>query len=111
MTDEPLDAIVIESPDAAEAAHASASRSTGEGPTWRQWVDDPWIVLATLFFVTAALGLPLLWVSRAFSPTAKVFWTVAVVLWTALILVLFVLLMWWCYQQIQQALVTASLAL
>jgi hypothetical protein len=40
-----------------------------------------------------------------------VFWTVAVVLWTALILVLFVLLMWWCYQQIQQALVTASLAL
>ena len=40
--------------------------SAGLAPraTWRDLVDHPWLLLATLFFVTAALGLPLLWISR-----------------------------------------------
>ena len=115
-SDEPLDAIVTEGADAAtHPAGASpadtASPATGQDATWRQWIDDPWILLGTLFFITAALGLPLLWMSRGFSLRAKIFWTVAVVAWTALILALFGLLMWWCYQQIQRAFVVAHAAL
>lgn len=111
-SDEPLDAIVVEGADTAthpaDALPGATTRAAKSGgTTWRQWIDDPWILLGTLFFVTAALGLPLLWMSRAFSLRGKIFWTVAVTAWTVLILALFGLLMWWCYRQIQQALSVA----
>jgi hypothetical protein len=111
MSDEPLDAIVVETPNAAANTSAeSLGPAPGATSTWRQWIDDPWMLLGTLFFITAALGLPLLWMSKAFSVRAKVFWSLAVVAWTALILALFGLVMWWCYQQIQQALLVTELA-
>lgn len=57
-----------------------------------------------LFFVTAALGLPLLWMSRGFSRGWKIVLTVLVLAWTALILWVFWLIMVWCYTQIADAL-------
>lgn len=107
MSDEPLDAIVVDAADAVPSATDTPASAPQPTSTWRQWIDDPWVLLATLFFVTAALGLPLLWMSRAFSRRAKLFWTLAVLVWTALILALFGLLMWWCYRQIRQALLIA----
>ena len=50
---------------------------------WRQFVDNPWAVLAILFLVTGVLGLPLLWMSRGFSPLMKVVWSVIVTIYTA----------------------------
>jgi hypothetical protein len=73
---------------------------------WRRAVDNPWLMVAMLFFVTAALGLPLLWISRGFSTLAKIVLTVAVLAWTALILWLFWLVMVWCYVRIADALWT-----
>jgi len=70
-------------------------------PQWRELVDNPWLMLAMLFFVTAALGLPLLWISRAFSPFWKVVVTIAVLLWTALVLWVFYLIMAWCWSQLR----------
>jgi hypothetical protein len=67
---------------------------------WRQVVDNPWLMIAMLFLVTAALGLPLLWISRGFSPLAKVLLTVAVLIWTALVLWVFYLIMAWCLPRI-----------
>jgi hypothetical protein len=64
-------------------------------PSWRQAVDNPWLMLFTLFFVTAALGLPFLWMSRGFSTLGKIAVTIAVLAWTALILWLFWLVMAW----------------
>lgn len=104
MLDEPLDAILVEDRVTEGGQPPTPGGSSQQASTWRQWIDDPWILLGTLFFVTAALGLPLLWMSRAFSTRGKVLWTVAVLVWTALILLLFGLLMWWCYYQITQAL-------
>lgn len=66
--------------------------------------DRPWIILVILFGVTAALGLPLLWYSRSFSRPAKVTWSVVVILYTALVLWLFFLLMRWSYQRIEPVL-------
>jgi hypothetical protein len=54
--------------------------------------------------VTAALGLPLLWISRGFSRWSKVVLTFAVLAWTALVLWVFFLIMAWCWGQISQAL-------
>lgn len=93
--DEPLDAAVVEAP-------TSPAEPLPAG--WRQAVDNPWLVLGMLFFVTAALGLPVLWISRGFSPLWKVVLTIAVLAWTVLILWLFWLVMLWCYNRIADAL-------
>ena len=78
-------------PYAAEPADSPASGP----PAWRQLLDNPWLMLAMLFFVTAALGLPFLWMSRGFSTFWKVVLTFVVLAWTALILWLFWLVMAW----------------
>jgi hypothetical protein len=78
----------------------SGTRAGGK----RSPVDNPWVVLTCLFLATGALGIPLLWVSRAFRTPAKVMLSVVVTLYTAFILWLFWLVMMWCYHR-----VTASL--
>ena len=70
----------------------------------RKAMDNPWLVLALLFFVTLFLGLPVLWYSRAFSRTSKLVWTALVLLWSAVVCAVFVWVMWWCYVQIVHAL-------
>jgi hypothetical protein len=54
-------------------------------------------MLVMLFLVTAAFGIPFLWLSRGFSTTAKVVLTIVVLLYTALILWAFTVFMiyWW----------------
>ena len=59
----------------------------------RELVDSPWLVLGMLFFVTLFLGLPVLWLSRGFSPLSKVLWTVLLLVWTCVVFWLFYLLM------------------
>jgi hypothetical protein len=66
-------------------------------PAWRRALDNPWLMLVMLFCVTAAFGIPFLWLSRAFSTTAKSVLTVVVLLYTVLILWAGVAFMtyWW----------------
>jgi hypothetical protein len=71
---------------------------------WRVIIDTPWLMILTLFFVTAALGLPFLWMSRGFSALSKALLTIAVLLWTALVLWLFYLVMAWCIPRIMDGL-------
>jgi hypothetical protein len=92
MEDKPLQAEVLTLP-----AYAPVSRS----PWWREVVDNRWLMVAMLFFVTAALGLPLLWISRAFSTRAKITLTLAVLAWTALVFWVFFLIMAWCWSQLR----------
>ena len=95
MPETPVDATLEES-----APDPSVRRSPG----WREMLDNPWIMLAMLFFVTAALGLPFLWMSRGFSKPMKVLLTIVVLAWTALILWGFWLVMVWSYTRIADAL-------
>ena len=69
-------------------------------PSWREAIDNPRLMIAVLFFVTAATGLPFLWMSRGFSLTAKIVLTILVLLWTALVLWAFYLVMAWCIPRI-----------
>jgi hypothetical protein len=93
MEETPLDATVEEPAE-------NLPRPTG----WRDAVDNPWLMLAMLFFVSLFLGLPLLWISRGFSTAWKVVVTIAVLVWTAVVLWIFWLIMVWCYGQIAPAL-------
>jgi len=95
MSHEPVDAPLIESPPPAPAPRAQS---------WRDIIDNPWLMLAMLFLVTAALGLPFLWISRGFSTASKIILTIAVLAWTALVLWLFWLVMVWSYTRIVDAL-------
>lgn len=58
------------------------------------------VVLGVLFLVTGALGLPLLWVNRRFSPIERVIWTVAVSTYTLLLIGFTLAVIRWAYQQI-----------
>ena len=50
---------------------APSAPPTDVPPIWRRALDNPWFMLVMLFFVTAALGIPFLWMSRGFSTLAK----------------------------------------
>ncbi len=95
------------SDDIAEAALVETLPAEPSQPQrvrgWKQF-DNPYLILGALFFVTAAPGLPMLWVSKKFTPLMKVVWSVVVVLYTALILYLFYLCCMWSWGQISDAL-------
>ena len=83
---------------------APTSETADVPPIWRRALDNPWFMLVMLFFVTAALGIPFLWMSRGFSTLAKVVLTLLVLFWTAFIFWLFWLVMVWSYSQVADAL-------
>ena len=61
------------------------------------WSENVWVVLAMLFFVLGPLALPMLWRSRCFSPTWKL-------ILTAVMLVVTVVMLWWMWHTVQEAL-------
>ena len=62
--------------------------------------DKPWAIVLLLFCVTGALGLPLVWYSGSISRLNKLFLTVVVAFYTALLLGGFAAVMTWVVQQI-----------
>src|SRR6478752_582559 len=92
MQDNPVNAEVVNVPAGAAVFRPS---------WWQEVVDNQWLMIGMLFFVTAALGLPLLWISRGFSTWAKVVLTIAVLAWTALVFWVFFLIMAWCWSQLR----------
>ena len=60
-------------------------------------LDNPWIVLALLFFVFAGIGIPLIWMSKAFSTWLKVVLTIVVTLYTGILLWIVWLILLWSY--------------
>lgn len=65
-----------------------------------KWLDNPWIVLASVFFVFAIFGVPLIWISRAFPTWAKFVLTIVVAVYTGLLIWGFWLVMVWSYTRI-----------
>lgn len=57
-------------------------------------------ILATLFLVSGIVGLPLLLLSPAFSRPEKGFWTVAIIIYTAIVFSLFGGFLLWVWSQI-----------
>ena len=63
-------------------------------------IDNPYAVLAAVFFAMMFLGIPLIWACRAWSPATKVVLTIVTLLYSALILWLFWLAMSWSWNRI-----------
>jgi len=86
----------VDNPDTPPAG-AKASASS------KRIIDNPYLILGMLFGVTAALGLPFLWVSRGFSTTMKVVWSIVVILYTLLLFWVFWLIMAWSISRIMNS--------
>lgn len=111
MLDEPLNAdLEDESGEVAVASlRADAVPPAMEEPleigaSWQEVADNRLVLLSTLFFVTAVLGLPLLWKSRAFSGVTKVLLTIVVLAYTAFLFGLLWLVLTWSYNRVVEAL-------
>ncbi len=69
----------------------------------RPLIDNPYAVLAAVFLAMAVFGIPLIWMCRVWSPFIKTVLTVVTLLYTALLLWAFWLVMQWCWARISGA--------
>lgn len=81
--------------EVSQPSAADAPASDNKGGQW-DWIHRRRTVLFVLLCATGVLGLPALWLSRAFSARAKVVWSIVVTVETAL-------LVWLCYRSVQTA--------
>jgi hypothetical protein len=67
---------------------------------WERLISSRRVTLIVLFCVTGALGLPLLWLSSAFSTSEKVFWTLCNLLYTLALIAICIGICIWSYWRI-----------
>lgn len=94
-----IETAVIEVP-VAPSHGANAQRTSRPRSEWEQLVSNRKVILAMLFFVTGALGLPLLWLSPAFNATEKVIWSLVTLVYTLMLIGLCVAICYWAYSQV-----------
>jgi hypothetical protein len=84
-------------------AASQVPRPSRGGSQWEKLLSSRKMILLTLFCVTGFLGLPLLWISRAFSIGEKVLWSVANTIYTLILIGMVAAVCYWCYLQFQSA--------
>ena len=57
-------------------------------------------VLAILFLVTGALGIPLLWMNQSFSNLERIVWAIIVTIYTVALIAIAWMIVMWSYRQI-----------
>ncbi len=80
--------------EATLALPESASSSTD------RLLQSKFAVLAMLFLVTGALGIPLLWSNKRFSPTERKVWAIVVSIYTITLLLGTTAICYWSYRKI-----------
>lgn len=73
-------------------------QSRSLGSVWQNTLQSRTAVLATLFLVTGAIGLPLLWYSPVFSRFEKFLWSLMTVMYTSALIGVTWAIVYWCYQ-------------
>ena len=66
-------------------------------------LDNRKAIIAMLFGITGVLGLPLLWISPKFSANEKWIYSVAVTLYTTVLIGIAAAAVWWAYSRIMGA--------
>ncbi len=103
----PIDAQMAAPPASYRGSHVSTSNPQEKSPEgseatpFSDLFQSRGAVIAILFLATGALGIPLLWTNRKFSNGERIFWTIAVTIYTILLLVAFCWVMLWSYRRIQ----------
>lgn len=72
--------------------------------SWQRVLNSRGAMLAMLFCVTGALGVPFLWKSQTFSAAEKVIWSIIVTIYTGLLLWGTAAIVMWSYRTISSAL-------
>lgn len=88
---------------ATRVAAAGPAQAVNSAAGGKSLLDRPWFILGLLFLVTAILGLPLLWISRGFSPAWKIVLSVIVTLYTVLLFWGFWLVLTWSVSRIMDS--------
>ncbi len=89
----------IAAPSPVHAATHSTQARPAAPSVMEQTLQSRFLVLATLFGVTGALGLPLLWMSPAFSRFHKAVWSVVVLAYTSVLIGGTWAIVVWAYRQ------------
>ena len=95
----PIDAQLAAPPP---SYHAEPAGPVFDSPTTsrKDLLQNRGAVLALLFLVTGALGIPLLWINRKFSPIERIFWTIVVTCYTFMLIGFTAWIVWWAYSRI-----------
>lgn len=70
---------------------------------WERLLASRRMILIVLFGATGVLGLPLLWLSPAFSMSEKIAWSILNSIYTSLLIAAAGAVCYWCYLQFQNA--------
>ncbi|MBM3963520.1 MAG: hypothetical protein FJ308_00400 [Planctomycetes bacterium] len=70
---------------------------------WEQLLSSRKWVLLLLFCVTGFLGLPVLWLSYAFTTTEKIVWSIVNIAYTLMLIGACAGVIYWCYLRFQHA--------
>lgn len=81
----------------------TGKRTSRPRTEWERLMQSRKFVLMILFFVTGALGLPLLWISAQFSATEKLLWSLANLAYTLALIALCIAICVWAYSRILMA--------
>jgi len=65
---------------------------------WQQTLNSRTAVLGTLFLVTGAIGLPMVWYSPVFSKVEKWFWSFMAIAYTSALIGVTWAIVYWCYR-------------
>ncbi|MEI8213815.1 MAG: hypothetical protein WCI02_16825 [Planctomycetota bacterium] len=76
------------------------SKQSNPQSKWEQLLSNRRSILLLLFCVTGFLGLPLLWMSHAFSRAEKIAWSIVNTLFTLALIGISVAICYWCYNQL-----------
>lgn len=80
----------------------SSTSSADPKPTENPLLHSRGLILGLLFGVVAVLGLPLLWYSPSFSQKEKWFWSIAIVFYTLLLVLITIFAVMMAYQAMSQ---------
>jgi hypothetical protein len=78
-------------------------RTKSVGSVWQQTLNSRTAVLGTLFLVTGAIGLPLVWYSPVFTRVEKLFWSLMAIIYTSALIGVTWAVVYWCYKLVADA--------
>ena len=97
--DSPIDAQMA-APPVTHDSDATVQLPNSPPDSASQMVQSRAAVLAILFLVTGALGIPLLWMNQKFSNPERILWSIVVTIYTVALIAITWMIVVWSYRQI-----------
>ena len=96
----PIETQLAAPPEVQNAAKAEPPGQTTALPLPPSLTHSRGAVLAILFLVTGAIGIPLLWMNPNFSTTERIVWSIVATIYTAILIGIVVAVLMWSWRVI-----------